>query len=91
MFNLRKLALLGLLPLALAGCRQDMHDQPRFKPLRMVMTSGMGPQAFTRTSEVVEVTEKAPPADVLTVPEGFKQAAPPSFDAVRGPRGAPRQ
>ncbi|MBZ5719741.1 MAG: cytochrome c [Acidobacteriia bacterium] len=33
MFNLRKLALLGLLPLALAGCRQDMHDQPRFKPL----------------------------------------------------------
>ena len=60
-------------------------------PLRMVMTSGMGPQAFTRTSEVVEVTEKAPPADVLTVPEGFKQAAPPSFDAVRGPRGAPRQ
>jgi mono/diheme cytochrome c family protein len=34
MLNLRKLSPLGLLAvLALAGCRQDMHDQPRFKPL----------------------------------------------------------
>ena len=32
--NLRRLSALGLLAtLALAGCRQDMHDQPRFKPL----------------------------------------------------------
>jgi hypothetical protein len=32
--NLRKLSPLGLLVvLGLAGCRQDMHDQPRFKPL----------------------------------------------------------
>jgi mono/diheme cytochrome c family protein len=31
---LRKLSPWGLLAvLALAGCRQDMHDQPRFKPL----------------------------------------------------------
>jgi mono/diheme cytochrome c family protein len=31
---LRKLSPFGLLAvLALAGCRQDMHDQPRFKPL----------------------------------------------------------
>jgi mono/diheme cytochrome c family protein len=31
---LRKLSLLGLfLVLLLVGCRQDMHDQPRFKPL----------------------------------------------------------
>lgn len=31
---LRKLSLFGLLViLLLAGCRQDMHDQPRFKPL----------------------------------------------------------
>lgn len=30
----RKMPLLGLLGvLALAGCRQDMHNQPRFKPL----------------------------------------------------------
>jgi mono/diheme cytochrome c family protein len=34
MLNLRKLSPLGLLAvLALAGCRQDMHDQPRFKAL----------------------------------------------------------
>jgi mono/diheme cytochrome c family protein len=34
MLNFRKFSPLGLLAvLALAGCRQDMHDQPRFKPL----------------------------------------------------------
>lgn len=34
MLSLRKFSLPGLLVvLALAGCRQDMHDQPRFKPL----------------------------------------------------------
>lgn len=27
------ISLLGALTLLLAGCRQDMHDQPRFKPL----------------------------------------------------------
>ena len=32
--TLRKFYSLGLFALlALAGCRQDMHDQPRFKPL----------------------------------------------------------
>ena len=35
MANLRKLSGLGLLAvLGLAGCRQDMHDQPRFIPYR---------------------------------------------------------
>jgi hypothetical protein len=34
MRTLRKISGLGLLAvLALAGCRQDMHNQPRFKPL----------------------------------------------------------
>lgn len=34
MMSLRKISPLGLLAvLALAGCRQDMQDQPRFKPL----------------------------------------------------------
>src|ERR1700675_4937169 len=34
MLSLRNFRSLGLLAvLALAGCRQDMHDQPRFKPL----------------------------------------------------------
>ena len=36
MANLRRLSSVGLLAiLVLAGCRQDMHDQPRFKPLAM--------------------------------------------------------
>ncbi len=36
MLSRNKFASLGLLALlALAGCRQDMHDQPRFKPLAM--------------------------------------------------------
>lgn len=29
----RRIALLALLPLGLAGCRQDMHDNPRHEPL----------------------------------------------------------
>jgi len=33
MLNLRKLSPLGFSVLLLVGCRQDMHDQPRFKPL----------------------------------------------------------
>jgi Cytochrome C oxidase, cbb3-type, subunit III len=34
--TLRRFSSLGLLALlVLAGCRQDMHDQPRFKPLAM--------------------------------------------------------
>jgi len=34
MLRLRRISALGLVAtLALAGCRQDMHDQPRFKPL----------------------------------------------------------
>lgn len=33
MRSCRKISLLGALTLLLAGCRQDMHDQPRFKPL----------------------------------------------------------
>jgi mono/diheme cytochrome c family protein len=34
MMEFRKCSALGLfVVLALAGCRQDMHDQPRFKPL----------------------------------------------------------
>jgi mono/diheme cytochrome c family protein len=34
MVRLRRFSWLGLV-LILAGCRQDMHDQPRFKPLAM--------------------------------------------------------
>lgn len=33
MANLQKIAPLGIAILLLAGCRQDMHNQPRFKPL----------------------------------------------------------
>jgi len=32
--SLRRISPIGLLAVfALAGCRQDMHNQPRFKPL----------------------------------------------------------
>ena|SRR5579884_2146951 len=33
MARFRKLSVLGFTLIILAGCRQDMHDQPRFKPL----------------------------------------------------------
>jgi mono/diheme cytochrome c family protein len=33
MSSVGKISLLGALTLLLASCRQDMHDQPRFKPL----------------------------------------------------------
>jgi mono/diheme cytochrome c family protein len=33
MLNIRKISPLGFSFLLLVGCRQDMHDQPRFKPL----------------------------------------------------------
>ena len=33
MASLRKIAPFGISVLLLAGCRQDMHNQPRFKPL----------------------------------------------------------
>jgi mono/diheme cytochrome c family protein len=33
MADIRKIAPLGTAVLLLAGCRQDMHNQPRFKPL----------------------------------------------------------
>lgn len=33
MGRISKIALAAVMLMALAGCRQDMHDQPRFKPL----------------------------------------------------------
>ena len=49
-------------------------------PLRTTMLATMGPQRIATTTEVVEVSEKAPPSGVMTVPEGFKKIAPPSFE-----------
>lgn len=40
-------------------------------PLRTTFRSGTAPQMFTTTTEVVEVSETVPPAEVMKVPEGF--------------------
>jgi hypothetical protein len=51
-------------------------------PLRTIIRSAMGPaKSFSSTTEVVAVSEKAPPADVLQVPAGFKKVAAPKFPA----------
>src|ERR1700687_3708107 len=42
-------------------------------PLRMTMTTMMGPQKVGVTNEAIDVQEKAPPAEVLNVPAGFKK------------------
>jgi hypothetical protein len=42
-------------------------------PLRTTVTFAMGPQAVTTTTEAVEIQEKAPPAEVFSVPQGFNQ------------------
>jgi len=49
-------------------------------PLRRTMsTSGLGggTHKFTSTTEVVAVEQASPPADVLKVPDGYKQTKPP--------------
>lgn len=56
-------------------------------PLRTKIMAAMGPQKMVSTTEVVEVSDKAAPPEVLKVPEGFKKVAPPSFDL--GPGGGP--
>jgi len=40
-------------------------------PLRIAITTAVAGKQFTVTTEAVEITEKAAPPDVLTVPEGF--------------------
>jgi len=48
-------------------------------PLRTSMTMAMGPSKTTFVTEALEVQEKSPPPDVLTVPQGFKKVEPPAF------------
>lgn len=50
-------------------------------PLRTVMGAGAGQQGFRTTTEVIEVSQAAPPAEVLKVPEGFTKVDPPKFQA----------
>ena len=49
-------------------------------PLRTTMFGPMGPERMAFTTEVIEVSEKAPPPDVMNVPDGFKKVDPPSFE-----------
>lgn len=44
-------------------------------PLRMTVTFAMGPRPVTTTNEAVEIQEQAPPAEVLSVPQGFEQVS----------------
>jgi hypothetical protein len=48
-------------------------------PLRTRMTVAMGPRKVESGTEVLEVREATPPADLLTVPAGFKKAALPAL------------
>jgi len=56
-------------------------------PLRTTMGGSMGTHAFSTTSEVIEVSEKAPPPDVMQVPAGFKKTAAPTFGGMPGSGG----
>ncbi|HUI25027.1 MAG TPA: DUF4412 domain-containing protein [Candidatus Kryptonia bacterium] len=56
-------------------------------PLRTTMFGPMGPEQMAVTTEVVEVSEKAPPPDVMKVPDGYQKVAPPSFEMPE--RGGP--
>jgi hypothetical protein len=61
-------------------------------PLRTTIHSTAGgTQGFGSTTEVVEVTEKTPPADVMEVPAGFKKVAAPEIAPMHGGKGAPTQ
>jgi len=59
-------------------------------PLRTTARSTAGGAGgFSSTTEVVEITEKAPPADVMEVPAGFKKVAAPEFPPMRQRKGGP--
>jgi hypothetical protein len=59
-------------------------------PLRTIIRSAAGPaKGFSSTTEVVEVSEKAPPADAMEVPAGFKKVAAPELPPVRHGKEAP--
>lgn len=49
-------------------------------PLRTGMAATAGQGTFSTASEVLEVSTKAPPADVLAVPPGFTKTPPPSLE-----------
>ncbi len=49
-------------------------------PLRTVMGSSQAAQALKHTTEVIEVTQKSPPPDVLSAPEGYKKIDPPHVE-----------
>jgi hypothetical protein len=50
-------------------------------PLRTAMVMGMAGQKITSVTEVLEVSEKSAPADVLAVPAGFQKGTAPSLGA----------
>lgn len=60
-------------------------------PLRSTMSMSVGPHKMTTKREVTEVSEKAPPADVLEIPAGFTKMSPPApGEGGFNPHGANR-
>jgi hypothetical protein len=49
-------------------------------PLRIGMAATLGQGSVTTATEVLEMSTKEPPADVLTVPPGFANAPPPPLE-----------
>ena len=60
---------------------------PQAREMMEKMHGGMGPQGFTHTTEVVEVMQQSPPADVMKVPDGYKQVEAPSRERGKRPMG----
>jgi len=52
----------------------EARSQIKGLPLRVTATVRLGTQTITSSNEVVEITEEAPPADLLTVPNGYVQS-----------------
>jgi hypothetical protein len=42
-------------------------------PLRTTITQAAGPMRMSTTTEVLEVRKETPPADVLTIPDGYRK------------------
>jgi Domain of unknown function (DUF4412) len=69
---------MGGLPGPGSKLAQAMTEVKGF-PLRTTMNIAMGQQKFVSTTEVEQVSEKAPPADVMKIPDGFKKISPPTL------------
>lgn len=83
--QLEKLSgLMGHGPMRPGGQLAEEVAKLKGVPLRTSITT-LGPQRLTMTTEVTSVSKHAPPADVLKVPSGYKQVAPPAMSHATAP------